>query len=100
MANLNITHLVNVGRNNQEAPVSLEGGTVAFDKVIIDGTKRDVSVNASARVIRLEPEADCHFLKGSSVSSSDVSTSNEILKAGQVYHKQVDGDETIAVVQT
>ena len=100
MANLNVTELSNQGVTQGGALADTEGGTVAFNTVTIDATERGVTLDASARVIRLEPEADCHFVKGANVTaSSSVTTSDEILKTGQVYYKQINGGETISIVQ-
>jgi len=99
MANLNVTELSNQGVTQSGALADTEGGTVAFNAVIIDGTKRSVTLDASARVVRLEPEADCHIVKGSGVTTSSVTTGDEILKTGQIYYKQVNGGETISIVQ-
>lgn len=89
---LNVTSFASVGRSDGGDLVNVEGGTVGFQTVTVSSgvANSGSAIPNNARIVRLETDAATHFKWGS--TSADAN--DEILKAGQIYYKRVDGGET------
>jgi hypothetical protein len=89
---LNVTSFKSVGRAETGETVNVESGTVGFQTVTVasQSANSGSAIPSTARVVRLETDTETHFKFG----STNAGGNDEILKAGHVYYKRVDGGET------